>query len=196
MEQTLVRKMPPSGSSCKSLGMTCETDAITMPGSKQGGWLLVRKIPKPGGRPLQCAIAIISNRSSCRDVQFYKDHNYQRALTWSAVVTSMSHLDTDFSSVVAIECINEPLSDSILPHWSIDWRSVHRHLQASLTPGLEQYYSDFVTITRVVEFTIGVKCEADLRKSIQRLSHSKNALAALQAAIPLIVTYAGKGKVR
>jgi aryl-phospho-beta-D-glucosidase BglC (GH1 family) len=45
------------------------------------------------------------------DVQFYKDHNYQRALTWSAVLTSMSHLDPDFSSVVAIECINEPLSD-------------------------------------------------------------------------------------
>ncbi|KAH9467363.1 hypothetical protein MJO28_000035 [Puccinia striiformis f. sp. tritici] len=111
------------------------------------------------------------------DVQFYKDHNYQRALTWSAVLTSMSHLDPDFSSVVAIECINEPLSD------------------ASLTPGLEQYYSDFVTITRVIEFAIGVKCEADLRKSIQRLSQSKNALAALRAAIPLIVTYAGKGKV-
>ncbi|KAH9474072.1 hypothetical protein Pst134EA_001123 [Puccinia striiformis f. sp. tritici] len=160
----------------RSMIFSAQMPASYKYGTNLGGWLLVRKIPKPGGRPLQCAIAIISNRSSCRDVQFYKDHNYQRALTWSAVVTSMSHLDTDFSSVVAIECINEPLSD------------------ASLTPGLEQYYSDFVTITRVVEFTIGVKCEADLRKSIQRLSHSKNALAALQAAIPLIVTYAGKGK--
>ncbi|KAI9611011.1 hypothetical protein H4Q26_008858 [Puccinia striiformis f. sp. tritici PST-130] len=95
------------------------------------------------------------------DVQFYKDHNYQRALTWSAVMTSMSHLDPDFTSVVAIECINEPLSD------------------AGLTPGLEQYYSDFVTITR----------------SIGRLSQSKNALVALRAAIPLIVVYAGRGKV-
>lgn len=111
------------------------------------------------------------------DVQFYKDHNYQRALTWSAVLTSMSHLDPDFSSVVAIECINEPLSD------------------ANLTPGLEQYYSDFVTITRVIEYAIGVECEADLKKSIQRLSRSKNALAALRAAIPLIVTYAGKANV-
>ncbi|POW06566.1 hypothetical protein PSHT_10288 [Puccinia striiformis] len=111
------------------------------------------------------------------DVQFYKDHNYQRALTWSAVMTSMSHLDPDFTSVVAIECINEPLSD------------------AGLTPGLEQYYSDFVTITRVIEFSIGVKCEADLRKSIGRLSQSKNALVALRAAIPLIVVYAGRGKV-
>jgi aryl-phospho-beta-D-glucosidase BglC (GH1 family) len=45
------------------------------------------------------------------DVQFYKDHNYQRALMWSAVLTAMSHLDRDFSSVVAIECINEPLRD-------------------------------------------------------------------------------------
>ncbi|EFP90857.2 hypothetical protein PGTUg99_005824 [Puccinia graminis f. sp. tritici] len=111
------------------------------------------------------------------DVQFYKDHNYQRALTWSAVLTSMSHLDPDFSSVVAIQCINEPLSD------------------ANLTPGLEQYYSDFVTITRVIEYAIGVECEADLKKSIQRLSRSKNAMVALEAAIPLIVTYAGKAKV-
>ncbi|KAI9631524.1 hypothetical protein KEM48_014273 [Puccinia striiformis f. sp. tritici PST-130] len=117
-----------------------------MPGSKQGGWLLVRKIPKPGGRPLQCAIAIISNRSS---------------LLWPS------------------SAINEPLSD------------------ASLTPGLEQYYSDFVTITRVVEFTIGVKCEADLPKvDPAPVTLQKCPLAALQAAIPLIVTYAGKGKVR
>ncbi|POV99647.1 hypothetical protein PSTT_13643 [Puccinia striiformis] len=82
-----------------------------------------------------------------------------------------------------------------LYNWTIEWQYSHPHLQASLTPGLEQYYSDFVTITRVIEFAIGVKCEADLRKSIQRLSQSKNAMAALRAAIPLIVTYAGKAKV-
>ncbi|OAV90458.1 hypothetical protein, variant [Puccinia triticina 1-1 BBBD Race 1] len=111
------------------------------------------------------------------DVQFYKDHNYQRALTWGAVLASMSHLDPDFSSVVAIQCLNEPLTD------------------ANLTPGLEQYYSDFVTVTRVVEYAIGVECEADLRESIHRLSRSKNGMVALRAAIPLIVTYAGKAKV-
>ncbi|KAA1106639.1 hypothetical protein PGT21_036756 [Puccinia graminis f. sp. tritici] len=111
------------------------------------------------------------------DVQFYKDHNYQRALTWSAVLTSMSHLDPDFSSVVAIQCINEPLTD------------------ANLTPGLEQYYSDFVTVTRVIEYAIGVECEVDLRESIYRLSQSKNSIAALHAAMPLIVTYASKANI-
>ncbi|KNZ50453.1 hypothetical protein VP01_441g6 [Puccinia sorghi] len=116
------------------------------------------------------------------DVQFYQDHNYRRALTWSAVLTAMSHLDPDFSSVVAIECINEPLNDV-------------GFFMASLTPGLEQYYSDFVTITRVIEYAIGVECEADLQRSIQRLSQSKNGQAALRAAIPLIVSYANKAKV-
>ncbi|PLW22456.1 hypothetical protein PCANC_08376 [Puccinia coronata f. sp. avenae] len=111
------------------------------------------------------------------DVQFYKDHNYQRALMWSAVLTAMSHLDRDFSSVVAIECINEPLRD------------------ATLTPGLGQYYSDFVTITRMIEYAIGVKCEADLGQSIQRLSKSVNGKAALRAAIPLIEIYARKANV-
>jgi len=111
------------------------------------------------------------------DVQFYQDRNYRRALTWSAVLTAMSHLDPDFSSVVAIECINEPLQD------------------ANLTPGLETYYSDFVTITRVIEYALGVQCETDLVESIHRLARSKNALAALQAAIPLIPTYARKANV-
>lgn len=111
------------------------------------------------------------------DVQFYIDHNYQRALTWSAILTSMTHLDPDFSSVVAILCINEPLSD------------------ASLTPGLEQYYTDFVTVTRAVEYAMGVECEVDLKSSVDRLSKSRNGLLALRAAIPLIPIYAAKAKV-
>ncbi|PLW39027.1 hypothetical protein PCANC_00508 [Puccinia coronata f. sp. avenae] len=108
------------------------------------------------------------------NVQFYQDHNYRRALAWSAVLTAMSHLDPDFSSVVAIECINEPLSD------------------ANLTPGLEQYYSDFVTVTRVIEYALGVQCEADLRDSLPRLSRSKNSQEAMRTAIALIPIYASK----
>lgn len=111
------------------------------------------------------------------DMQFYTDHNYQRALTWSAILTSMSHLDPDFESVVAVQCMNEP------------------HYDVSLTPGLEQYYSDFVTITRVIEYAMGVECEADLRGSVDRLSKSQNAILALRAAIPLIPIYATKADV-
>ncbi|KAI6118424.1 glycoside hydrolase family 5 protein [Pisolithus sp. B1] len=46
------------------------------------------------------------------DVQFYTPHNYHRALVWTAVMTTLSHLDPQFSSVFAIEAVNEPIRDA------------------------------------------------------------------------------------
>ncbi|MBW0484287.1 hypothetical protein O181_024002 [Austropuccinia psidii MF-1] len=108
------------------------------------------------------------------EVHFYEDHNYQRALTWSVILTTMTHLDPDFENVVAIECINEPL------------------VNGKRTPGLEQYYADFVIITRIIEHDLSVECEADLSVAVKRLASSRNIIPALQAAIPLIPIYAAK----
>ncbi len=40
------------------------------------------------------------------------DYNYRRALSWTALMTALSHLDPDFSSVVAIQAVNEPIMDA------------------------------------------------------------------------------------
>lgn len=34
------------------------------------------------------------------------DYNYHRALVWTAVMTTISHLDPNFGSVFAIEAVN------------------------------------------------------------------------------------------
>ena len=39
-------------------------------------------------------------------------YNYHRALIWTAVMTALSHLDSAFGSVAAIEAINEPIMDA------------------------------------------------------------------------------------
>ncbi|KAI0794402.1 glycoside hydrolase superfamily [Fomes fomentarius] len=72
------------------------------------------------------------------DVQFYTPYNYQRALTWTAVMTAISHLDPDFASVFAIEAVNEPLMD------------------ASQTPGYGEFQKNFVETMRAVEYILGV----------------------------------------
>ena len=37
---------------------------------------------------------------------FQTDYNYHRALVWTAVMTTISHLDPNFGSVFAIEAVN------------------------------------------------------------------------------------------
>jgi hypothetical protein len=72
------------------------------------------------------------------DVQFYTPYNYHRALVWAAVMTALSHLDPDFSTVAAIQAINEPIMD------------------ATQTPGLGQYEKNFVQTVRAVEHSLGM----------------------------------------
>ena len=38
--------------------------------------------------------------------------NFHRALVWTAVMTALSHVDPNFSTVVALQAINEPIMDS------------------------------------------------------------------------------------
>lgn len=46
-----------------------------------------------------------------KEMHFYEDGNYRRALTWIVILTAMSHLDPDFQRVLGIMCVNEPDPD-------------------------------------------------------------------------------------
>ncbi|KAF8637489.1 hypothetical protein AX17_002793 [Amanita inopinata Kibby_2008] len=72
------------------------------------------------------------------NVQFYTDYNYHRALIWAAVMTTFSHIVPDFSNVVAIQAVNEPIMD------------------ATQTPGYGTYQQHFVQVVRGVEFALGL----------------------------------------
>jgi len=70
--------------------------------------------------------------------QFYTAPNYARALTWTAVMTTLSHLEPDFTPIFAIQAVNEPIMD------------------ATKTPGLQQFYQHFVEVVRVTELALGI----------------------------------------
>ncbi|KAG9076215.1 hypothetical protein FS749_012039 [Ceratobasidium sp. UAMH 11750] len=55
-------------------------------------------------------------------------------------MTAITHIDPDFSSMFAIEAINEPEMDY------------------NKTPGLGDYDKNFVKVIRLVELALGVKC--------------------------------------
>ncbi|THH08906.1 hypothetical protein EW146_g8839 [Bondarzewia mesenterica] len=72
------------------------------------------------------------------DVQFYTDYNYGRALTWTAVMTALTHLHANFASIFAIEAVNEPIMD------------------ASQTPGYGDFQKNFVKTVRAIELLLGI----------------------------------------
>ncbi|KAF9563619.1 glycoside hydrolase family 5 protein [Agrocybe pediades] len=72
------------------------------------------------------------------DVEFYTQPNYHRALIWTAVMTALSHLDSNFATVAAIEAMNEPIMD------------------ANQTPGLGDFQKNFVQVVRAVEWSLGI----------------------------------------
>ncbi|ESK83001.1 glycoside hydrolase family 5 protein [Moniliophthora roreri MCA 2997] len=79
--------------------------------------------------------------------QFYTPENYHRALVWTAVMTTLSHIDPVFGSVFAIQAVNNPL------------------VNATLTPGYGDYQQNFVLIMRLVEMILGV----DIKESNSKL---------------------------
>ncbi|KAJ7173674.1 glycoside hydrolase family 5 protein [Mycena filopes] len=72
------------------------------------------------------------------DVEFYTEYNYHRALIWTAVMTTLSHVDPAFANAVAIEAVNEEIMD------------------ATLTPGYGDFQKNFVKVVRATEFLLGV----------------------------------------
>ncbi|THG99802.1 hypothetical protein EW026_g2630 [Hermanssonia centrifuga] len=72
------------------------------------------------------------------DVEFYTETNYHRALIWTAVMATLSHLDSDFGSVFAIEAVNEPI------------------MNAQQTPGYGDFQNNFVRVVRAIEIIMGI----------------------------------------
>ncbi|KIK57090.1 glycoside hydrolase family 5 protein, partial [Collybiopsis luxurians FD-317 M1] len=64
--------------------------------------------------------------------------NYLRALTWTGVMTTIAHLHPSFSSVFAIEAVNEPIMD------------------AAQTPDYGTYQQNFVAVVRGIELALGI----------------------------------------
>ncbi|KEP48133.1 glycoside hydrolase family 5 protein [Rhizoctonia solani 123E] len=75
------------------------------------------------------------------DVQFYTEKNYRRALIWAGVMTALTHIDPDFSTVFAVQAVNQPIMD------------------ANKTPGYGDYQKRFVKVVRSVEYAIGIQCQ-------------------------------------
>ncbi|KAJ7230653.1 glycoside hydrolase family 5 protein [Mycena pura] len=72
------------------------------------------------------------------DVEFYTPYNYHRALIWTSVMTTLSHVDTAFANAVAIEAVNEPI------------------MNADQTPDYGDFQKNFVRVVRATEFLLGV----------------------------------------
>ncbi|KAG1771068.1 glycoside hydrolase family 5 protein [Suillus placidus] len=124
--------------------------------------------------------------SCTTDVQFYTPYNYRRALVWTAVMTTLSHLDPDFGNVFAIEAANEPIND------------------AAQTPNYGTFQENFVQTIRAVELTLGISVPssnlsvsvsasvsnnftAALNETSSATIFSAEVQAALSEAVPIIV---------
>jgi hypothetical protein len=63
------------------------------------------------GRAVLRAIRLLFVQASVDRIS-QTDYNFHRALVWTAVMTSLAHLDPAFSTVWAIEAVNEPEMDA------------------------------------------------------------------------------------
>ncbi|CAE6448081.1 unnamed protein product, partial [Rhizoctonia solani] len=90
------------------------------------------------------------------EVNFYKPENYRRALIWGGVMTALTHIDPDFSTVFAIQAVNQPLMD------------------AQKTEGYGDYQKQFVKVVRAVEYATGIECaDTDYSKIFSNPSFTK-----------------------
>ncbi|TFK39672.1 glycoside hydrolase family 5 protein [Crucibulum laeve] len=95
------------------------------------------------------------------DVEFYTPANYHRALVWTSVMTALTHLDPVFSSVAAIEAVNEPIMD------------------ATQTPGYGDFQKNFVQTVRATEFSVGIPVEGINVPASFKISSNANITSAL-----------------
>ncbi|CDO68818.1 Glycoside Hydrolase Family 5 protein [Trametes cinnabarina] len=118
------------------------------------------------------------------DVEFYTEYNFHRALVWTAVMTALSHLDPSFSSVFAIEAVNEPI------------------MNAQQTPGYGDFQKNFVEVIRAVELILGIPVPGlslDVKVSTSNFTSAlsatvsasklfnKEVKSALAEAVPILV---------
>ncbi|KAF8810492.1 glycoside hydrolase family 5 protein [Phlegmacium glaucopus] len=119
------------------------------------------------------------------DVQFYTPYNFHRALVWTAVMTALLHVDPNFSTVAALEAIQEPIMD------------------ATQTPGLGEFEKNFVQTIRAVEYSLSLNSasvhsgsssnvtEAMATTAVATL-YSSEIRQVLREAIPMIVQIASE----
>jgi hypothetical protein len=84
--------------------------------------------------------------------------NYGRTLTWTAVMTALSHLDPSFASVVSIEAVNEPIMDATQTPGYGDCKSYIPSLavlSSRLTPS-STVQKNFVRVVRAVELLLSI----------------------------------------
>uniref|UniRef100_A0A0W0G5E0 Putative glycoside hydrolase family 5 protein n=1 Tax=Moniliophthora roreri TaxID=221103 RepID=A0A0W0G5E0_MONRR len=75
----------------------------------------------------------------CTNVsEFYTAPNYERALTWTAVMTALSHIDPVFGGVFSIQAVNEPI------------------MNATQTPKFGEFQKNFALTIRLVESLLGI----------------------------------------
>ncbi|KAF7975255.1 hypothetical protein HWV62_10124 [Athelia sp. TMB] len=111
-----------------------------------------------------------------KQVEFYSsasmpllpDYNYKRAVTWSIVMTFLSHAHPEFATVFTIEAVNEPIQD------------------ASQTPGLGRFETAFVLGVRAIEYLLGITCDNTNPLEITGVLSNNITLPALIDAIPII----------
>lgn len=131
------------------------------------------------------------------------DYNYQRALVWTAVMTSLVHLDPAFSSVFAIEAVNEPTmnADETPGYGTCEFTFAGIHNW----PDLWVVQKNFVDTVRAVELLLGIPVSGmslgtqitttnftqalDDASSLSNV-FNENVRAALAAAAPILVDLA------
>ncbi|KAH8104124.1 glycoside hydrolase family 5 protein [Cristinia sonorae] len=106
------------------------------------------------------------------DVEFYTDYNYHRALVWTAVMTAISHLHSDFSSVFAIQAVNEEIMD------------------ADQTPGYGDFTKNFVRTVRAVELALGISVPGE--SPFVSIAAGANFTSTISAAVSASVTLNNK----
>jgi glucan endo-1,6-beta-glucosidase len=106
-------------------------------------------------------------------------YNYHRALVWTAVMTTLSHLDSNFGSVFAIEAVNEPIMDaSKTPNYGTCVYYTSFSIRTLIL--LDTVQKNFVATVRAVELVLGIDVPfmtLDVSASV-----SNNFTAALSAA--------------
>jgi glucan endo-1,6-beta-glucosidase len=124
-------------------------------------------------------------------IQFYdspNDYNYRRAVTWSIVMTYLSHMHPAFKTVFSLEAINEPeMNYAITPGLDRCTCSAHAPIIPSFTSvrcscNLIDEKS-FVLGVRAIEFALGIICDDSL--AFEAFFDPITA-PALLAAIPII----------
>ncbi|KAH9978906.1 glycoside hydrolase family 5 protein [Lactifluus volemus] len=105
--------------------------------------------PRGGIKYLSCGLKMLRDA----DIKVILDHHALpgvqtpnqlftgHSLTWTAVMTALSHLHPDFGSVFAIQAVNEPI------------------MNATQTPGYGHFQKNFVETVRAVELLLGIEVE-------------------------------------